>query len=93
MLLEMTEIIGLPVYTQNAILVGNINNVIVNVEESKIESLFVATTNPLLVDESKPIAIPFRWVQSIGDVVLLKYFPKRVSVKKSTPPQEQPKQE
>jgi len=28
-----------------------------------------------------PIKIPFRWVQSIGDIVILKHFPRDLPIK------------
>jgi len=80
MLLEMTDIIGLPVYTPEGILLGNVNNVIVDVEGAKIDSLFLAETNPTLIKGSKAIAFPYRWVQAVGDVIILKYFPKKISL-------------
>jgi len=44
--------------------------------------LFITSTNPLLVEGSKSVNVPYRWISSIGDIVILKYFPKRVAVKK-----------
>jgi hypothetical protein len=35
------------------------------------------------VEESRPVNVPYRWVSAVNDVVLLKYFPKRVSLKKN----------
>jgi len=28
------------------------------------------------------VSVPYRWIQSVGDIVILRYFPKRVSLKK-----------
>lgn len=82
MLEEISEVIGLQVYTHNGIFLGNVNNLIVNVENSTVERLFIGEPNPLLVEGSKAVAVPYRWIQSVGDIVILKYFPKRVSLKK-----------
>ncbi len=83
MLVEMTELLGRQVYTQDGRLLGEVDNVVVDVEGSKIDGLYVAESSPLLVDDSKPVNIPYRWVSAVNDVVLLKYFPKRVSVKRA----------
>ncbi|MFQ6059933.1 MAG: PRC-barrel domain-containing protein [Thermoplasmata archaeon] len=82
MLEEISELIGLQVYTHEGIFLGNINNLVVDIEESQVEGLFIGDTNPLLVEGSKAISVPYRWIQSVGDIVILRYFPKRVSLKK-----------
>ncbi|RLF74761.1 MAG: photosystem reaction center subunit H [Thermoplasmata archaeon] len=65
---------------------GGLSQRCIDANEAEITSLVVANTNPALVVDSAPIAIPFRWVQAIGDIVILKYFPSSVPIK---PPQEQ----
>ncbi|HTT25684.1 MAG TPA: PRC-barrel domain-containing protein [Thermoplasmata archaeon] len=83
MLVEMTELLGRQIYTPDGRLLGEVGNVIVDVEGSKIDGLYVDESSPLLVDESRPVSVPYRWVSAVNDVVLLKYFPKRVSLKKA----------
>jgi sporulation protein YlmC with PRC-barrel domain len=82
MLEEVSEMIGLQVYTCSGIFLGNVSNVVVDVSNSRVDGLFITDTNPLLVEDSKSIAVPFRWIQSVGDIVILSYFPKRVTVRK-----------
>ncbi|OPY34502.1 MAG: PRC-barrel domain protein [Methanomassiliicoccales archaeon PtaU1.Bin124] len=79
---EATELIGLQVYTPNGIFLGTVNNLVIDIENKKVDGLFISETNPLLVEESKAVNVPYRWIQSVGDVVLLKYFPKRVAAGK-----------
>ncbi|MBM4237096.1 MAG: photosystem reaction center subunit H [Euryarchaeota archaeon] len=83
MLEEASELIGLQVYTPNGIFVGNVNNLVIELEKKCVDGLFISETNPLLVEDSKAVNIPFRWIQAVGDIVLLKYFPKRVTTKRS----------
>lgn len=83
MLEEASELIGLQVYTANGIFLGNVNNLVIDLENKRVDGLFVSETNPLLVEESKAVNIPFRWIMSVGDIILLKYFPKRVTTKKA----------
>ena len=82
MLEEISELIGLQVYTHDGIFLGNINNLVVDIEGSQVEGLFIGDTNPLLVEGSRAVSVPYRWIQSVGDIVILRYFPKRVSMKK-----------
>ena len=83
MLVEMTELLGRQVYTPDGRLLGDVDNVIVDVESSKIDGLYIDETSPMLVEDSRPTNVPYRWVSAVNDVVLLKYFPRRVSVKKT----------
>jgi len=83
---EASDMIGLQVYTSQGIYLGNVGNLVVDVDESKVQGLFITDTNPLLVEGSKSVNVPYRWISAIGDVVILKYFPKRVALKKGTKP-------
>jgi sporulation protein YlmC with PRC-barrel domain len=81
MLEEISELIGLQVYTSDGIFLGNVNNVVIDLDTQKIYGLFIGDTNPLLVEDSMPVNVPYRWVQAVGDIIILRYFPRRVSVK------------
>jgi len=83
---EASELIGLQVYTSQGLYLGNVGNLVVDVDENKVEGLFVSNTNPLLVEGSKAVNVPFRWISAIGDVVILRYFPKRVALKRASKP-------
>ncbi len=90
MLEEVSELIGIQVYTNKGTFLGNVSNVILDIEDRKVESLFITDTNPLLVEDSRNIAVPYRWVSSVGDIILLRFFPKRVSIRKATAPPQAP---
>jgi sporulation protein YlmC with PRC-barrel domain len=83
MLVEMTELLGRQVYTPEGRLLGEVDNVVVDVETSKVDGLYLAESSPMLVEDSRPVNVPYRWVSAVNDVVLLKYFPRRISVKKA----------
>jgi sporulation protein YlmC with PRC-barrel domain len=83
---EASDLIGLQVYTSQATFLGTVSNLVVEVDENKVQGLFVTNTNPLLVEGSKSVNVPFRWISAIGDVVILRYFPKRVAVKRGSKP-------
>ncbi|MEF8873417.1 MAG: PRC-barrel domain-containing protein [Candidatus Thermoplasmatota archaeon] len=82
MLEESSELIGLQVYTREGMFLGTVDNIVMDIEEGKVDGIFVGDTNPLLVEESKSALVPFRWVSSVGDIVLLSHFPERVSFSK-----------
>ena len=85
MLELVTDLIGLPVYTKEGIYLGDVNNVVLDITNNKINGLFVSNTNPTLVEESANLNIPFRWVQAVGDIISLKYFPPRVTLRRESP--------
>ena len=80
MMTELLEIIGLEVYTNDALYLGNVDNIVVDVDSRNIQGIYVRNTNPLLVEESRSVLIPFRWIDAVGDMVLLKHFPSYVSL-------------
>jgi len=78
MLTEISELMGMEVYTDKGIALGNVDDLIVETDSQKIDGLFIGNPNPLLVEHSKPVSIPFRWIGNVGDIIILKYFPKFV---------------
>jgi sporulation protein YlmC with PRC-barrel domain len=80
MLEEVTSLLGLQIYTNYGVFVGVVNNIIVDIKKHKADSFFVEETNPALVEASRSITIPYRWVQHVGDIILLKHFPEHVDL-------------
>lgn len=78
MLEEINNVIGLEVYTPEGIFLGQVDRVILDVPNKRVDGLFLETASPVLVDEGVSINIPYSWVQSVGDIVILRNFPKRV---------------
>ena len=79
MLSELFEITGLGVYSPDGLFLGNVDNVVVNLESNRVDGLFINDPNPLLVEDSRTILVPYRWIASVGDIILLKYFPSFVT--------------
>lgn len=75
MLEGLEEIKGLEIYTPKGLFVGIVDEVLVDIPGMRVDGLFVADANPALVEENTSISIPFRWIQSIGDVIILSRFP------------------
>ncbi|MDR3075571.1 MAG: PRC-barrel domain-containing protein [Candidatus Methanoplasma sp.] len=78
MLERISDVKGLEIYTPSGILVGIVDEVIIDIAKMAADALFVADANPVLADEKVSISIPLRWVQSIGDVIILNRFPNEV---------------
>ncbi len=87
---EVTTFLKLPVYTREGTYVGHVRNVFIDMDERCVSSLLVTNTNPSLVEGTVDVAVPYRWVNSVGDIVILSHFPGRVTTKKK---EESPKDE
>lgn len=79
---EVTSLLKLPVYTREGTYVGHIRNVFLDMDEKRVSSLLVTNTNPSLVEGTVDVAIPYRWVNAVGDIVILSHFPEKVTSKK-----------
>jgi sporulation protein YlmC with PRC-barrel domain len=73
---DITKLFGAQVYTEKALFVGEIDDVILDVDGKKIDSIAVGNLNPELLELKgfRGIKIPFRIIQSIGDVVLVRHL-------------------
>lgn len=80
MLEVLTNILGLQVYTDKGVYVGIISNIVLDLNSKSADGVFLTETNPNVVEDSVDITIPFRWIQSIGDIVMLKHFPGRINL-------------
>jgi sporulation protein YlmC with PRC-barrel domain len=74
---QITEMFELKVYTEKSVFVGEVEDVLIDVESKKMESLVVGKLNQQLVDikNYKGLKIPFRIIRSIGDIVLIRHLP------------------
>jgi sporulation protein YlmC with PRC-barrel domain len=67
----------LKVYTEKSVFVGEVEDILIDVESKKMESIVVGKLNPQLVDikNYKGLKIPFRIIRSIGDIILIRHLP------------------
>jgi len=79
---EITSFLKLPVYTREGVYVGHVRNIFLDMDEKRVSSILVTNTNPVLVDGNVDVAVPYRWVNAIGDIIILSYFPPRVAAPK-----------
>ena len=79
---EVTSFLKLPVYTRDGTYVGHVKNVFLDIDEKRVSSLLVTNTNPSLVEGSIDVSVPYRWVNAVGDIVILSNFPNKVTTRK-----------
>lgn len=71
---EVSTLFGLNVYTEKGIYIGKVNDVVLEVNDKKAVSLAVIKLNPVMFESSKSgVAIPYRWVTAVGDIVLIRH--------------------
>jgi sporulation protein YlmC with PRC-barrel domain len=83
--------LGRYVYNSNGIYVGTVSNVIIDLPNRRVGSLLLSRTNSALVEGSRDVAVPYRWVSATGDIVLLASFPEHVAfqeIEEEEPPVE-----
>jgi len=74
---QITELFELKVYTEKSVLVGEVEDVLIDIESKKMESVVVGKLNQQLVDikNFKGLKVPFRIIRSIGDIILIRHLP------------------
>ena len=78
--MEVTDFINLPVYTNRGIYVGEVRDVIIDVDERRVDKLVLTNTRKEMVEEGMDVAVPYRWVSAVGDIIILSYFPEKVEI-------------
>lgn len=88
---QITDLFGLNIYTEKSVFVGEVEDVLIDIEGKKMDSLLVGKLNQDLVDikNYKGIKIPFRMIRSIGDIVIIRHLPG--AFKKGEAPAEAPR--
>jgi len=72
---RLSSIKGLEIYSPKGIFIGMVDELIVDMNGMKVDGIFVGDVNPYVAEKDVSIRIPMKWVQSIGDVVILNRFP------------------
>jgi sporulation protein YlmC with PRC-barrel domain len=81
MLTEITNLQNLEVITDKGLSLGYVEDIIVDLESGEVYELLISETNEELVADGASVGVPFRWIQSISRVILLKHFPGRIKRK------------
>lgn len=70
---ELTSLFGLNIYTNTGVYVGKLQDVVIDVESQKISGLAVSDINRDLFDlSSKGVIIPYRWVITAADIIIIR---------------------
>ena len=74
---QITDVLGLSVYTDRAVFVGDVDDVVIDLDRKTIKALALGNLNMDIIDIKgyKGLQIPFRMITSVGDVVLVRHMP------------------
>ncbi len=72
---ELTSLIGREVYSNNGVFVGAVEDLRLNLEAEAVTGLALTDVNEDLfedmVDRRQGVLVPYRWVRSVGDIVII----------------------
>ncbi|RJU98077.1 MAG: photosystem reaction center subunit H [Candidatus Poseidoniales archaeon] len=66
---------GLEVYLPDGRKLGVVHDAVLDAENMQCTHVFVRDTPEALVEGSIPLAVPWRWIRAIDEIVLLRWFP------------------
>jgi len=74
---QITELFGLQIYTEKGMFIGEVEDVVIDVDSKKIESLVVSKVNDQLFElkNFKGLKVPYRIISAIDDIVLIRHLP------------------
>jgi len=74
---QITELFGLQIYTDKGMFIGEVDDVVIDVDQKKIESLVVGKVNEELFElkNFKGLKIPYRIISAIDDIVIIRHLP------------------
>jgi len=73
---QITDLFGLNVYTDRAVYIGEVEDVVIDVNGKKIDSLAIGKLHSDFGDIKgySGVKIPYRLIRSVGDIVLIRHI-------------------
>jgi sporulation protein YlmC with PRC-barrel domain len=74
---QITDLFGLQIYTDKGMFVGEVEDVVIDVDQKKMEAIVVGKVNDQLFEMKnfKGLKIPYRIISAIDDIVLIRHLP------------------
>jgi len=71
---QITSLVGREVYSKSGVFVGEVEDVRLDLDAEAVTGLALTEVNRALfeaVDSAAGVIVPYRWVTSVGDIVLI----------------------
>ena len=74
---QITDLFGLHIYTDKGMFIGEVEDVLIDVDQKKIDSIVVGKVNEELFEMKnyKGLKIPYRIISAIDNIVLIRHLP------------------
>ena len=74
---QISELFGMSVYSDKAIFLGKVEDVVLDVTNKKISGLALANVNKDVIDTKnyQGVIIPYRIVKEVGDIIIVRHIP------------------
>jgi sporulation protein YlmC with PRC-barrel domain len=74
---QITDLFGLQIYTDKGMYIGEVDDVVIDVDQKKMDALVVGKVNDQLFElkNFKGLKIPYRIISAIDDIVLIRHLP------------------
>jgi len=90
---EITTLVGREVYSKNGVFVGEIEDIRLDLDRQTVTGLALHQLNGELfgadIRGSRGVIIPYRWVQAVGDVVIVNDIVERLTQPDETEDEEE----
>ncbi|PSQ64024.1 MAG: photosystem reaction center subunit H [Halobacteriales archaeon SW_8_66_22] len=83
---EITSLVGREVYTNNGVFLGEVEDLRLNLDAESVTGLALHQLNRELfageASSSRGVIVPYRWVQAVGDVIIVNDLAERIQRQK-----------
>jgi len=89
---EITALVGREVYTKTGVFLGEVEDLRLDLDAESVTGLALHELNRELFAEeatsARGVIVPYRWVQSVGDVVIVNDIAERIQRSKESDDEE-----
>lgn len=83
---EITTLVGREVYTNNGVYIGQVEDLRLELDAEEVTGLALHELNTELfgaeANSARGVIVPYRWVQSVGDVIIVNDMVERIQQQK-----------
>ena len=74
---QISELFGMNVYSDKAVFLGKVEDVVLDVTNKKISGLALTNVNKDVIDTKnyQGVIIPYRIVKEVGDIIIVRRIP------------------